>query len=50
MVRTIFNLAKVNTVPCMCTVALSLGQRVDDRLHSLTYVERKTGAYSQKKS
>ena len=24
MVGTIFNLAKVNTVPCMCTVSLSL--------------------------
>ena len=25
MVETIFNLAKVNTVPCMFTAALSLG-------------------------
>ena len=27
--RTIFNLAKVNTVPRMCAAALSFGQRVD---------------------
>ena len=36
IVRTSLNLAKDNTVPCMCTVTLSLGQRVDDWLHSLT--------------
>ena len=30
VVGTIFNLAKVNTVPCMFTAAFSLGQQVDD--------------------
>ena len=33
-VRIIFNLAKVNTILCMCT-ALSQGQRGDDWLHSM---------------
>ena len=46
MVGTIF-IAKVNTVLCMCTAALPLGQRVDDWLHSLAFIERITDAYSQ---
>ena len=28
--RNLFNLAKVNTVPCMFTATLSLSQQVDD--------------------
>ena len=43
---TIFNIAEVNTVPCMCEAALSLGQRVD-RLDSLAYIENITDACSQ---
>ena len=33
-VETIFNLTKLNSIPCICTITLSLGQRVDDWLHS----------------
>ena len=47
MVRTIFDLAKINTVPCICTVAPYLGKQVDNWLHSLIFVERITGAYIQ---
>ena len=46
MVGAIFNLAKVNIVPCMCAAALTFGQRVG-RLNSLAYTESITDAYSQ---
>ena len=32
-------LAEVNTVPCICTAAISLGQRVDNWLHCLASIE-----------
>ena len=38
-------LTKINTIPCLCTTAL--GQRVDDWLQYLAYIERITDAYSQ---
>ena len=42
MVRT---LAKVNSVPCMCTTALRQG--LDDWLQCLAYIARIADAYSQ---
>ena len=51
MVRIIYNLSMVNTLPCMCTFALSLGLRVDDWLHSLAYIKKDSGyIYSIEKS
>ena len=48
VVGTIFNPSKVNTIPWMCCRSLSnLGQRVDDWLHTLVYIERIADAYSQ---
>ena len=41
------NTSKVNTVPCMCTS--TLGQRVDNWLHCLLYIEMITNAYRQQK-
>ena len=43
MVETIFNLVKVNTVPCMCAVALSLWI-VSSWLDSLVPIENITDA------
>ena len=39
MVGTIFNLAKVNTVPCMFTATLSLSDSEYMRLDNLAYIE-----------
>ena len=47
IVGTIFNLAKVSTVPCMCAAALSLFRTASRRLDSLAYIESITDAYSQ---
>ena len=46
MVGTIFNLAKINIVPYMCTV-ISLLDSKYYWLHSLAYIEGITGAFSQ---
>ena len=43
----LFNLAKVNTVPCMFTATLSLSWTASRRLNSLAYIESITDAYSQ---
>ena len=45
MVGTIFNLAKVNTIPCMCVAALSLFQTASRQLDSLAYIESINDAY-----
>ena len=39
-------LAKVNSVPCMCTTLSESGQRVDNWLQCLAYIERIFDAYS----
>ena len=46
LVLVIFNLAKVNTVQCMCAAALSVSDS-DKRLDSLAYIESITDAYSE---
>ena len=48
--RTIFNLAKVNTIPCMFTASLSLflEQQVDEAT-LLAYIEKIPDAYSQQR-
>ena len=45
--ETIFNLAKVDTVPCMHATGLSLFRTVSRFLDSLAYIESITDAYSQ---
>ena len=47
IVGTIFNLAMVDTLPCMCAAALSLFLTASRWLDSLTYIESITDAYSQ---
>ena len=46
IVETSFNLVKINTVPCMCAVALSLWI-ASRQLDSFAYIESITDAYSQ---
>ena len=47
IVGTIFNLAKVNTVPFMCAASLSLSWTASRRPDSLAHIESITDAYSQ---
>ena len=50
IVGTIFNLTKVNTVPCMCATALSslsLSLTASKQLDGLAYIESTTDACSQ---
>ena len=51
IVGTIFNLAMVNTVPCMCTASLSLSLSLawtgSKWMDSLAYIESITDAFSQ---
>ena len=46
-VGTIFNLAKVKTVPCIGAAALSLFRTASKQLDSLAYIESITDAYRQ---
>ena len=49
MVGTIFNLPKVNTVLCMCTVAFSLSLPRAASRRLATYIEKENDVYSQEK-
>ena len=44
MPGTVFDLAKLNSVPCMFTPALSVGQRVD-KTDCLACIESRTDMY-----